>query len=272
MKRMIVFAGGDKRQLFAAEQLRAEGYDVFLSGFEKAEGFDIPELYDIYRADVIVLPVRGIKDSIVPTYYSDKELKLNNKQLSGKTVIMGKAETLNAQNCRVYDLLKREDFAEKNALPSAEGALKVAIENSDDTISGSKILVIGYGRIGKALSRILRALGAEVVVASRSDKKAQSIRCDKNTPVKTSDIKSLSGFDIVFNTADALVIDSEVLNNSDNSALIIDLASVPGGVDFKTAETLGFKAVHALGLPGKYSPKAAGRIISDAVLKIIKEE
>ena len=272
MKQKIVFVGGDKRQLYAARKLRAKGLDVYLTGFEKIAFDYIPVLEDFYRAQIIVLPVTGIKGGFVPVYYSDKEIKLDLKKLSGKTVIMGKAETLNCGNCEVYDLLKREDFTEANALLSAEGAVKVAIESFEGTISGSKILVIGYGRIGKRLSRMLKALNADVTVASRSPIKAEKISSDGYTPIKTSGLKQISEFDIVFNTADALVVDGEILRGSRNSALIIDLASAPGGVDFKTAEKLSFTTVHALGLPGKYSPKAAGEIISDAVATIIKEE
>ena len=272
MKKKIVFVGGDKRQLYAARKLRGEGFDVYISGFDKLGISDIPLLDDFYSVQVIVLPITGVKGGFIPAYYSEKKLKLDLNELNGKTVIMGKAETLACVNCKVYDLLERGNFAEANALPSAEGAVKVAIESFEGTISGSKILVIGYGRIGKCLSRMLRALNAEVTVATRSAQKAVSVSKDGNKSVNTSEIRSIKGFDIIFNTADALVIDGEILKNSDNSALIIDLASASGGVDFKTAEGLGFRTVHALGLPGKYSPKAAGEIISDAVLTIIKEE
>ncbi len=272
MDKKIVFAGGDKRQLYAAEKLRAEGCNVYISGFDKLKCDYLPKLEDFYQADVIVLPISGIKCDIIPAYYSDKELKLDLKRLEGKTVITGKDDNLKNPNCRIIDLLRLESFAEANALLSAEGALKVAIESFEGTIFGSKILVIGYGRIGKSLSRMLKALNAEVTVASRSDKKAEKIRQDGNKPVKTTELNSLSSFDLVFNTADAPVIDGGILRNSDSSVQIIDLASMPGGVDSDTAESLGFRTIHALGLPGKYSPKAAGEIISDAVLTIIKEE
>lgn len=272
MKKKIVFAGGDKRQLYAARKLSAQGLNVFLSGFDKLSDCGLPKTDDIYFADVIVLPVTGVKGDTVPVYYSDNELKLNTGKLRGKLVIMGKSSTLNAEGCEVYDLLKRGDFLYANALPSAEGALTVAMENYEGTISGAKTLVIGYGRIGESLSKILKALNAEVTAATRSDKKAQKIKADGNTPLYTPNLKSFSGYDIVFNTADALVVDRAVLKNSESSALIIDLASGSGGVDFKAAKELGFKAIHALGLPGRYSPKAAGGIISDAILAILKEE
>lgn len=270
MKEKIVFAGGDKRQLYAARKLRQSGYDVYTYGFDSFGGDTVPALSDIYMADIIVLPVTGVRDGIVPVYYSDKEIKLDFDKLKDKTVIMGKKNTLGDLRCRVYDLLDYESFTLANALPTAEGAVMIASEQYEGTIAGSKILVIGYGRIGKVLSRMLRALDADVSVASRSDEKACCIVSDGNTPVNTAKLESLGGYDIVFNTADALVIDEKMLMKSDNSTVITDLASAPGGVDFEAAKRLGFKTIHALGLPGKYSPKAAGGIISDTVQKIIE--
>lgn len=264
MNMKIVFVGGDKRQLYAARKLSAEGFDVYASGFDSFPEKGVPELSDIYEADVVVLPVTGVKGGTIPCHYSDKEIKIIPEKLRGKRVIMGRSAAPECSDCMVYDLLSRESFAEANALPTAEGAVMVAMESYEGTISGARCLVIGFGRIGKALSKLLKAMNAEVTVASRKE-----IKCYSS--VYTSEINSLSGYDIVFNTADALVIDSAVLGRSDNSALIIDLAS-KGGVDFNAAEKLGFKVVHALGLPGKFSPKAAGEIISDAVLTIIKEE
>ena len=271
MKKRIVFAGGDKRQVYAARKLVKYGYEVYLAGLDNTET-EIPAMENFYDADIIVLPVTGLKDGFIPSHYSDKELKIDVDKLRGKQVFMGKAQTLNAHEAVVFDLLKSEYFAQANALPSAEGAVMVALQNYEGTVKGARCLVIGYGRIGKVLSQILRALGARVSVATRSKKKAEIIESDGNTPIDTLKLTSLRGYDIVFNTADALVLDSGVLRNSDSSTLIIDLASVPGGVDFKTADKLGFKAVHALGLPGRYSPRTAGEIISDTILKVLKEE
>lgn len=263
MDKKILFIGGDKRQYYAARKLREHGFEVYMYGFEKLSDNDIPEPDDLYFVDIIVLPITGLRGGKVPAYYSDKEIKIDESILSGKLVFMGKAESFDV-DIPVCDLLKREDFALANALPSAEGAIQVAMENYDGTISGANALVIGYGRIGAALAKILSALNAEVTVASRKD-----IKCYSS--VFTSEIDNLSVYDIVFNTADALIIDESVLKNSDNKPLIIDLSS-RGGVDFEAAEKLGFKALHALGLPGKCSPKAAGEIICDAILQVLKEE
>ncbi len=273
----IALIGGDKRQLFCAGALYNKGFEVLLSGFDLLESYGGLKLADIdtalYNADIFILPITGIKGDIIPCYFSDKEIKLNKKlkdKLREKPVFMGKSSSLKGVDS--YDLLKREDFSVLNAVATVEGAICVAIKSFEKTICGSKILVIGYGRIGKILSRKLRALGADVTVSSLKSYKHAYIKSDGNIPLYTSDLRTLNGFDIVFNTADYKAVNRDVLNNSGSDTLIIDLASYPGGVDYGEAEKLGFTAIMASGLPGQYSPSSAGEIIADTVLTILREE
>lgn len=49
-----------------------------------------------------------------------------------------------------------------NAVPTAEGAIQIAMEQTDVTLHGLPVLVIGHGRIGSLLARRLAALGAKV--------------------------------------------------------------------------------------------------------------
>ncbi|MCH5303608.1 MAG: hypothetical protein J1E41_01980 [Ruminococcus sp.] len=273
----IALIGGDKRQLFCAKALSDYGYRVMLAGFDSLESYGKLELVDLDTAlsagDVFILPITGVKGDVIPCNFSEKEIKIDNKlliKLSDKPVFMGRANSLSGINA--FDLLKREDFAVKNALPTAEGAVGVALKSYEGTIFGAKILVIGYGRIGKILSKMLKALGADVTVATRSSVNSAYINCDGNKAINTCELNSISEYDIVFNTADALVIDKNILENSDFDTLIIDLSSYPGGVDFDVADKLGYTAFLASALPGKYSPLSAGKIIADTVLTIIKEE
>ena len=89
--------------------------------------------------------------------------------------------------------------------------------------------------------------------------------------LNTEKLRTVKHFDIAFNTIPRLIFDRELLMNTDTNTLIIDLASLPGGVDFDTAEKLGIYAVRALSLPGKCAPKTAGEIIKTTVFDIIKE-
>ena len=78
-------------------------------------------------------------------------------------------------------------------------------------------------------------------------------------------------FDIIFNTIPSLILDDEILAKVKKDALIIDLASKPGGIDFDAAKSYGLKVIWALSLPGKIAPVSSGAIIKDTIMNIIKE-
>jgi len=280
IKQSVAFVGGDKRQLFAVKPFLKQGFKVYLVGFDKLESQAEYHLTDLdsalKKAEIFIFPVTGVKGRVVPSDYSDKEIKLTDiilEQLKSKMIFCGKSDTLQSlgSELRIFDYLRREEFAVANALLTAEGAVQIAMEQYAGTIYNSRCLVIGYGRIGKILSRMLKALNADVTVSARKADHFRYIQADGNKPVKTAEINSLADFDIVFNTVPKLIIDRQILAKS-NDVLIIDLASLPGGVDFQTADKLGIKTIHALSLPGKCAPKAAGEIISDTILDMIKEE
>ncbi len=281
INKSIVFLGGDKRQLFAANAFAEMGFTVYLSGFDKLESNGDLIITDIYtgivNSDIIVFPVTGIKDRIIPCYFSNKELRLSDELLEllkNRIVFSGKSQSIKniSKEIKIYDYLDREEFAVANALATAEGAVQVAMEEYEGLISNSRCLVTGYGRIGRILSSILNSLNAKVTVSTEKPDHFEYIIATGNKPIKTNKITGLNNYDIVFNTVPALIIDKKVLENSSPNVLIIDLASLPGGVDFEAAKKLNISAIHALSLPGKCSPKAAGEIITKTILNMLKEE
>lgn len=176
------------------------------------------------------------------------------------------------QGIRLVDYLEREELAVANAVPTAEGAIQIAMEELPVTISGSNCLVIGSGRIGKALSARLRALGASVAVSARKPQDLACIRAMGNRPLRTSSLEyELSGFDAIFNTVPAPVLGKAQLRRVRGDALIIDLASRPGGVDFDYARELGLQVHWALSLPGKVAPLTSAEIVRDTVCNIMEE-
>lgn len=280
-KKTVVFVGGDKRQIYAAEALLGKCAEIYLVGFEKAENIHklhkttLSHIAD--KGDIYIFPVSGVKGRKVPAEYSYEELKLSDEDLSKlkhKTIFCGKADTLQSLSgeLRIFDYLSREDFAVANALPTAEGAVQIAMENYEGTIFGLTCLVMGYGRIGKILSKMLKSLNAKVTVSARRKDHLRYIETDGNTPVLTEKILYPEQYDIIFNTIPKMLIDSKMLLKLNKNALIIDLASAPGGVDFSVASTLGIRTIRALSLPGRCSPKSAGDIISKTILDIYKEE
>jgi len=159
-----------------------------------------------------------------------------------------------------------------NAVPTCEGAIQIALEEMPVTLHAARCLVIGYGRLGKVLSRQLRGLGAKVSVAARKCSDLAWVQV-WGYGVERSDQLSgwLCAYDLIISTVPAPVLGREELADLKPGCLVIDLASKPGGVDFTAASELGVKVIWALSLPGKAAPVTAGLAIKSTVYNILRE-
>lgn len=281
----VAVIGGDLRQLTLARLLKREGYHVFLYGFDKdirldAFEFDCDKDFAL-SADIVILPVPVTFDgTTINSPYATNPMTVEEflYGINPSALVFGGQIQPNLQrafeeNQIAYrDYLKREELSIKNAVPTAEGAIEIAISETPITIHGSKCLVLGYGKIGKILSKMLFGLGAQTYVEARKYADLAMIEGHGYEPLDLYRLKeSIGDFDIIFNTVPALILDRETLSNVKNDALIIDLASKPGGVDFEAAKTLGLRVIWALSLPGKVAPVTSGAIIKDTIMNIIKE-
>ena len=284
MFKVISVIGGDLRQLAAAQLMRKDGFSVVLYGFEEADKHGIKDTDDIKTAlcaDAVILPVPVSFDgSYINMPFSKKKLSIDAllENLNPASVVFGgqlKPELikeLENRGIKYCDYLKREELAIRNAIPTAEGAIELAIAETPITIHGSRCLVTGYGRIGKILSKMLCGLGARVSVEAR---KYADLAMIEGHGCQAMSLKELSHhvheFDIIFNTVPAVLFDAELLKRVRKNTLIIDLASRPGGVDFEAAAKMGNKVSWALSLPGKVAPITSGAIIKDTIINVIRE-
>ncbi len=285
MNKKILILGGDLRQLSVADEFKAEGYEVSFFAFENCE---LPIPYYIYtdidsafeENNIIIMGMPVSRDGIhLNTPCSNLAVKLSDiseKIKPGKKIFGGiLPEIFQGKNFKknsvLFDYGKKEDLIIKNVIPTAEGAIAVAIENTPFTLHSSNIIVCGFGRIGKILAKDLTALGAKVTVSARKPEDLAWIDCFGYEKIKTNRIyETINKFDIIFNTVPFTVIDEECLKRVKKNALIIDLASGNGGVDLKYAKLLDIKVIRALSIPGKVAPKTAGKIIKDTVDDILK--
>ena len=134
------------------------------------------------------------------------------------------------------------------------------------------VLVIGFGRVGKALSQRLAGLGAKVSVAARKWADLAWAESCGYCGEQTEHLAGwLCGYDLVVNTVTAPVLGLTELSDLKPGCLVIDLASKPGGVDFDAAARLGVKVIWALSLPGKVAPVTAGQCIQTTIYNILRE-
>lgn len=276
--------GGDKRQIALAESIATDGYTVYAGGFDSisfTKDVKKEALEEITaKCENIILPLPVTNDGVyLNAPYSEEKIELNNdfaelmrnKQVFGG--MMGKLYQTSElwDSIETYDYYTREEFAVSNSVPTAEGAIEIAMHEYPGTVNGSKCLVIGFGRIGKILAHMLQGIGAVVTVSSRKQSDLAWTQSYGYGSVKTENICDHEQYDIIFNTVPTLVLNRRLLSKMRSKPLIIDLSSLPGGVDFEAAQKFGIKTIHALSLPGKVAPKAAGEIIKNTIYNIMEE-
>ena len=279
-KYKILVAGGDMRQVYCALRL-SEEYDTSIIGFDdEFIGDDISiksaVLSEGESFDCIVLPVIPIEENGMLnspcSAVSIDPLSISRILRPGGVIFAGKVDERLRKifpGYEICDYLVREELSLKNAIPTAEGAVQLALEELPVTLNGLSVLIVGMGRIGTALAEILKGFGADVTAAVRNESGAAKARIHGIKSVYTA--KAGSDYGLVFNTVPSLVFDKEKLSAFGAKTLFIDLASKPGGIDFEAASELGIKAIWALGLPGKTAPVTSGEIIAESILEVLGE-
>jgi dipicolinate synthase subunit A len=178
---------------------------------------------------------------------------------------------------RMTDYYENEVLQLRNAYVTAEAAVMTAMELTDCTLRDSSVAVLGYGRIGKYLSRLLRAMGADVTVCARREESLFEAAAEGCHPLRINRGDAMSGLRplcqdhaILFNTVPAHILDRELLLGLERDTLLIDLASAPFGVsDTHVREATaknGLRYLRAPSLPGSYAPRDAGRAIAECIL------
>lgn len=173
---------------------------------------------------------------------------------------------------QVYDLMEDTGLAYFNTLATAEGAIAEAIRLSPLNLHKSTCLVLGYGKCGTTLVHYLRGLFCHISVAANQEEELAKASLAADNTVTLPELKeSIPYADFIFNTIPALVLTADLLALMKPSVTIIDIASAPGGTDYKAAERMGISAHLSLGLPGKYAPASSACAIKTTIKATLKE-
>ena len=282
--------GGDHRQLVIIKKLLLLGHGVkvfsisapigcipgaeFTSSAEKAlEGSDILLLPLPMSRDGININLTSSEQTIQIAYLFGLLSKKKNPLVFCGLVSKEIRKQAENAGIELIDYYECEELQRKNALPSAEGAIMVSMENTDRVIEGMNALVCGYGRIGKILAHKLKLLGAHVSVAARRDEVLCEIAMGGFDPIdlkKTDELISASiNSDVIFNTIPVQIFSKLIINKIDTDPLYIEIASAPGGIDVQSARAHGLRLIFAPSLPGKYSPSSAGEYIFETIKDIL---
>ena len=278
--------GGDMRQGKLAQLLAEDGHRVHTYALEDgavpAPGLTAePGLSGVEQADCVVLPLPvssggGLLNaplSRLSPPMTDVLAPLSPGQmLCGGRVDPVTAALAAERGLTIRDYFAREELAVANAVPTAEGAVQIAMEQLPITIHGARVLVVGFGRVGRALAQRLAALGAKVTVAARryeslAGAPASGDRAVLNRPRAGGG----GGSAIVVKTVPTQVLLEAELADLKPDCLVLDLASKPGGVDLEAAGRLGRTVIWALSLPGKVAPVTAGSAIKNTIYHMLHE-
>ncbi|WP_079480140.1 dipicolinic acid synthetase subunit A [Halobacillus salinus] len=285
----VAVIGGDARQIEIIRRLNEWNATVYIAGFDQlnesfTEATDLEFESDLVKKlDAIILPVPGTDElGQIDGIFSNRIITLSEDWLRQTPehcqVFTGitnsyLTDLMKKVNRTLHPLMDRDDVAIYNSIPTVEGTIMLVIQHTDYTIHGSKMIVLGLGRVGMSLARIFDHIGADVSVGVRSTKAIARVYEMGLTPIDMNQLDEEDlECDILINTVPHLVVDQHVIKQLPSHALIVDLASKPGGTDFDFATKRGIKAILAPGLPGIVAPKTAGRIIADVMCRILKEK
>ncbi len=235
------------------------------------------KMYDYYDADIIVAPIPFSRDDIK---INGEILECNeliskivntDKRLYTGAISNNMKEILTSNNIKFCDLMDMEDVAILNAIPTAEGAIAEAINMTDFTLHGSNVLILGFGKIGKVLAKMLSGIGAKVFCEARNEKDLALIEAFGYIPVNIEHLDMyLYDMKVIFNTIPKLILDEKRLRILNKKCAIIDLASSPGGIDFAIAKEMKINYTWALALPSKVAPNTAAKYLKDTIDNIEK--
>ncbi len=285
----IGILGGDLRQLALARALAKNGYETAIWGIDSAdEAFGsavrcatVKDAVGGARAVILPLPVTRDGTHVSSPLSAAEPVPLSRllSFIPKGTLLLGGnmppalVRAAEERGIRTADYFAGEVLKIKNAQPTAEGAVAIAMHEMMCTVKDCRAAVLGYGRIGRALAPMLRALGARVCVFARNPNDRAWAEVEGADAIPFSELSNKIGaFDVIFNTAPSRVISSEMLDTLRSDTVLIDLAAAPGGADEAEAASRGIRYIRALSLPGRMSPYTAGKIIAESVLEILHRD
>ena len=278
--------GGDLRLVKLALMLEKEKKQVHIIGLEKAKElenvFNIKIYKDLKQAlenvDVIISSIPFSRDGLtINMPLSDNKIKIDDLMdlIKEKTLIAGTVSNdiyEKYRDVKIIDIMKNEKLAILNTIATAEGAIKEIIQNTQINIHGSKIMILGFGRVGKTLTKKLEGLSAKVTVVSKEDEELAWAEAFGYRNIKLDKIiNEIQEYDIIINTIPHIIIDRQILEKVNKNALLLDLASDDGGIDKNTAKKYKLNLITALGIPGKIAPIATAKILKEVIYEILKE-
>ena len=285
---IVAVLGGDLRMLEHMRLGRLAGARVqhygSIPGAEDAAGQpQAATLADAVKgARIISCPIPGLgADDELYAKYTTEKLRLTTDVLKGASsgaVLFTCYSTprldewAKAASVRIIPYGEDDALSILHAVPTAEGAIRLAIENTDDTLLGMNVLCIGLGRVGISVAQAFEGMKSRVSLAARNPAQLARAWTMNTNPIELSDLKShIGNFGLIVSSTSGRVLNRDLLALTRADVVIIDLCSPPGSVDFEAAKALGRKVIWARAQAGR-APRRAGYDEWQVLMRILREQ
>jgi len=272
-KKQIAFICGDNRQIYLANLFSENGWIVY------TYNIDSPLLSNncikckdlksaINHCNIVVFPFK-IRDIPIDEFFSS-ESYFKNKTIFGGNISNDFIEFFFKNKIEFYDFFKVDYITRLNAIATAEGCIKEAIEMSPYNLHNASSLVLGYGNCGSVLAHKLSNLNSYVTIACRKPYQGACAISEGIKYINISHLESrIKDFNYIFNTIPSTILTPNMLEKINKDCVIIDIASSPGGIDLEYAHMINLKAKTIPGIPGKVSPLSSAIILYDYINDVI---
>jgi dipicolinate synthase subunit A len=271
MNDSFLIIGGDARQQYLKTFLSKKYSDVFHIRYPA----DIWKIAEADKYSHIILPLPLSKDR--QYIYSCDNLCIKTDDVIGlikpfQTVYSSGFDNKNLdyfedKGIEYYDLMKDETFKKANAYLTAQGALKLLLDNTQDYIVGKKALIIGFGDVAVTLGELLSKTGVEVYFTARNERKLSVALYSGYKTISLSEIKNTADtYDYIFGSVPVNIISEDIVRRMKDDALYFELASYPYNADKKLFESVNVKYIDGSALPGRFLSLASGKLIGEFII------
>lgn len=274
--------GGDARIRYLAENLADKGRSICVYGLSSRSSHQgcinaASFVEAVTKAAVIVGPVplmQGEDRISNKSGHEDMTVSRLLDNISTEQLLIAACipETMKSslikKNIWFHDYMKDDKIVIFNSIATAEGVIAEAVTSFPANLHDSRALVLGYGKCAKTLANKLKWLTKETVVCVRSEEQSATADAFGLGTMSYQDLADeIGSFQLIFNTVPSVVLDEHVLKNVSPNAMILDIATAPGGVDYEMAKKMGISAKLYPGLPGRYSPRSSGEALAAYVIE-----
>lgn len=224
--------------------------------------------FEVYEVNEATITLATAGDAFI---YSPVKKFTNTELLNfanGVTIFAGTPLENLTQICKekginFVNYLSYETFSIKNANLTSEGILAKILELSPKSIYENKILILGYGRCGKALATILNKLNVNFAICDYDKSNYENAFFITNQVYfKNAFFRHLNKFDVIVNTIPHQIISDKNALKINKDAIYLEIASMQS-LSNNSASILNYHKLPAL--PSKYSPLTASNLLLEVI-------